>query len=59
MKSLEGEIDVDRLKNFSWISVTDEAGEKMPTVLNFLDALMPSVARIRPGISKGNKCTKR
>jgi hypothetical protein len=58
-KSLEGDVTVPGMEYFSWPTVLDEAKEKCPTLLKYLHAMMPSVSRIRPGVSKGNKSNKR
>ena len=55
MHSLEGEVDLNRLKEFSWSSVIDEARDKLPCVTGLLEDLLPAPSHMRQGVTKGSK----
>jgi hypothetical protein len=59
VRTLEGEVDLDRLKEFSWSSVIDEARDKLPSVTSLLEELLPAPSHMRQGVTKGSKSSIR
>ncbi len=55
LKSLEGNVTMDRMGDFSWRIVMEESLELMPITTSFLDCLMPQQSDMRKGVMKGKR----
>ena len=59
IKDLMGDVTMDRLENFEWESVIEDAKAKIPHAFDMLSAMLPEADHIRKGVTKGRPGAKR
>ncbi len=59
IQSLQGTLSLEKLSSFSWNEVVLECTKKLPTVIAFLDAALPSAAQIRRHTLCGRRSNRR